>query len=192
MHVRFSTSRATPFVDQHTEEVVGWLSGILLNPDTGTVEGFYALVSQGIGVQELYCSSMDIIRWGTSIVLRDAEVFAPDTERIRLHDLLRDPRKVLGQKIYTETGKYLGVCKDVQFNTKSMKIEWLFPRRFLSWRLAVPIAEVLEVTPEKIIIRDQRPGIKESIQKTEETSTLETLHDITENPIPQPSRVRTK
>ena len=78
---------------------------------------------------------------------------------IRLQSMLSDRRTVLGQRIATESGRALGVCRDVQFNTETFLIEWLFPKRFFRWGIALPVAEVKEITPRAIIIRD--PMVRE-------------------------------
>jgi sporulation protein YlmC with PRC-barrel domain len=98
---------------------------------------------------------MDISRWGTRLYVRNADVIAPADDRIRLQALLEDNRTVLGQKIVTESGVRVGRCKDVQINTDSMHIEWIFPKKCLRWGVALPVSEVIEVTVAAIIIKDR-------------------------------------
>ena len=155
MHIRFTSCIGTPVLEEGGEHALGALSGILLDPDTGKIEGFF--------VDDLFCSALDIVRWGTRVYLRDSSVLAPPEDRIRLQPLLGDPRSVLGQKIRTESGASLGRCADIQFNTDAMHIEWIFPRKFFRWGIALPVADVLEVTPAAIIIRD--PMNKERVSK---------------------------
>jgi sporulation protein YlmC with PRC-barrel domain len=162
MHVRFSSCIGTPVLEEGGDTTLGLLSGILIHPDTGKIEGFL--------VGDLFCSSMDIVRWGTRVYLRDANVLAPPEDRIRLQSLLQDPRTVLGQKIRTEAGVKLGRCSDVQFNTDMMHIEWLFPRKFFRWGIALPVSDILEVTAAAIVVRD--PIAKERVkQKTTQESS---------------------
>lgn len=154
MHVRFNTCIGTPVLEEGGDAVIGVISGILIHPDTGKIEGFMVHVQGFMGKGDLFCSSADIIRWGTRVYLRDASVLAPPEDRIRLQPLLQDPRTVIGQKIRTESGVHLGRCKDVQFNTDVMHIEWLFPRKHFRWGIALPVADILEVTPAAIIVGD--------------------------------------
>ena len=168
MHVRFSSCIGTPVLEEGGETTLGLLSGILIHPDTGKVEGFLVHMQGFMGRGDLFCSSDDIVRWGTRVYLRDADMLAPPEDRIRLQTLLRDPRTVIGQSICTESGIKLGRCSDIQFDTESMHIEWLFPRKFFRWGIALPVADILEITPKAILIRD--PLAKARIQQDEQKS----------------------
>lgn len=156
MHVRLSTCIGIPVVDESTEEMCGILSGMLTDPDSGKIEGFFVRIPGFLFQEELFCSALDIVHWGTRVTVRDSEVLAPAEERIRLQPLLEDKRTIIGQQMKTESGKKLGKCRDIQFNTDSMHIEWLFPKKRWHWGIALPISEVLEVRTEAIIIRDSK------------------------------------
>lgn len=137
------------------------VTGVLILPDTGKIEGLFVQTNGLLGAQTLFCSSLDITRWGTRVYINSDTALAPAEDRIRLQPLLEDSRTVLGQKIKTEAETYLGRCSDVQFNTDTMHIEWLFPKKWFRWGVALPISDVLEVTPQSIIVRD--PMRKESV-----------------------------
>ena len=154
MPVRFNSCIGTPVLEEGGDRALGVISGILIHPDTGKIEGFLVHVQGSAGKGDLFCSSADIIRWGTRVYLRNANRLAPPEDRIRLQSLLQDPRSVLGQKIRTETGSMLGRCADVQFNTDVMHIEWLFPRKFFRWGIALPVSDILEVTTAAIVVQD--------------------------------------
>jgi sporulation protein YlmC with PRC-barrel domain len=154
MHVRFSSCVGLPLMEEGMEGVLGTVSGILIHPDTAYVEGFFVYGS-GHGRSNLFVSSMDISRWGTRLYVRNADVIAPADDRIRLQALLEDNRTVLGQRIVTESGVRVGRCKDVQINTDSMHIEWIFPKKCFRWGVALPVSEVIEVTVAAIIIKDR-------------------------------------
>ncbi len=143
-------------LEEGSDHVLGFVSGILVDPDTGKIEGFF------VG-QEDFIASIDILRWGARLYIQSAASLAPIDDRIRLQSLLADPRTVLGQKIQTEAGTKLGVCKDVQFNTDSMHIEWIFPRKWFRERIALPVSDILEITPVAIIMKG--PILKEAIEE---------------------------
>ncbi|MDD5623535.1 MAG: PRC-barrel domain-containing protein [Candidatus Peribacteraceae bacterium] len=154
MHVRFSTCLGLPVTDESVEIVYGRISGILLHPDTGKVEGFYVAIPRFLGEETLFLSSNDILRWGRRVTVRSGEVLAPPEEFFRLRTLLEDGRKILHQLIRTESGRRLGRCRDVQFNTEAMHLEWLFPRRWWRWSLPLPASDIVEVRPDAIVVRD--------------------------------------
>jgi sporulation protein YlmC with PRC-barrel domain len=127
---------------------------VFIHPDIGTVEGFFVRSSTFLGGEELFLASQDISHWGTRIRLRHADTLAPVEERVRLRTLLEEGRTVLGQRIITESGRVLGTCRDVQFETKSFRVEWLFSKRFFRWGTPLPITSVIEVRKDAIIVRD--------------------------------------
>ncbi len=167
MHVRYSIVRGMPVVDEQTQQQLGAIQGILLQPDTGAVVGFY--VTGAMNGETLFLAAADILSWGTRVHVRDADRLAPPEDLVRIAPLLESPRTILGQPIVTQRHKRkLGTCADVQFDTRHFRLEWLFPR-FLYFfeRRPVPASDILEVTPAAIIVREPlRPkGITEELSE---------------------------
>lgn len=154
MHLRFSTAAGLPVQEEHAREAVGFISGILLHPDLGKVEGFFVRVSGFLRSEELFLQTMDILHWGKRIRIRDASVLIPLNDIIRLEALVEEGRFMVGQRIISESGITLGTCRDVQFDTTQFMLEWLFPRRFLRWKRAIPASSIVEVTSDAVIVRD--------------------------------------
>lgn len=165
MQQRISTCLGAQVVEHSSEEVLGTLANVLIHPDTGSIEGFYVFVPSGLSSGILFCSSLDIVRFGARVYVRSDDSLCDPRDIIRLKSLLEDDRPVLGQRIKTESGQYLGRCKDIQFNTDTMKLEWVFPRKLFSWGRGVPVADILEVRSDAIIVRDAPRPV---LQKEEE------------------------
>lgn len=134
-------------VVQETGGAVGALEGILVDPDTGKVEAWE--------VGGLLLLTMDILRFGLQVVVHSADVLVEGGDIVRLRPLLSDPRRVIGQRMLTKSGRRLGCCRDLQFDSQSWMIEWFFPRRFFRWGIPVAMSQILEVRPEAIIVRDE-------------------------------------
>ena len=181
MHVRFRSCVGISVVEELDEQILGTISGVLIHPDTGKIEGFLVQVGGFLAGKDLFIASMDIVRWGTRVHVRDYDCLAPVEDRIRLVPLLHDPRTILDQRIRTVDGAFVGMCRDFQFNTDTMAIEWLFPRRFFRWGIALPISEVVEVQPAAIIVRNP---VTPETQKEEDTSLQDTpIPEISEVPV---------
>lgn len=155
MHVRFSMCLGMPVVDDHTGEQIAAVAGVFLHPDLGTVEGLFVRADRG----EEFLAVADIAHWGRTIVVRDADVLAPLDERLRLAALWDEGRPMLGQRIVTESGKAIGTCKDVQFETDAFRVEWLFPRRWLRWQPGVPVSAVVEVRADAVVVRERETTV---------------------------------
>lgn len=162
MHVRLSTCLGMAIVAADTQEPIGTLESLLIHPDTGAVEGIRLSVG-GAGQSARCVSSPDIVHWGLRIDVRDAEAVGPLEECVRFQDVLREGRTVLGQRMVTEGGRVLGRCADVQFDTERFQVEWLFPRTWFRWGAPLPVASILEVRPDAIVVRETEAAEKQPL-----------------------------
>lgn len=154
MHVRLSTCHGAGVIDR-LGEALGMLSGIFVHPDTGKVEGIFVAVPAGmLATEELFCSCEDVVHWGAMVQISSRDALGPIEDRLRLVPILREGRTVLGQRMRTESGKALGVCRDVQFDTEKMRVEWLFPKKFFRYGVALPVTDVVEVRADAVIVRE--------------------------------------
>src|SRR5687768_9929978 len=104
MHVRFSTCLSMPVTEEGTEEELGSLSELLINPDTGKIEGCFVSVPGFLRSQQLFITVMDIVRWSTRVYVRNSDALFPIEEHLRLLPLYMERRTLLKQPIRTETG----------------------------------------------------------------------------------------
>lgn len=176
MHLRASQARGIPIIDDGTQQIVGFLDSPLIDPDTGRILGFFVLPAF-FGAGDVFLQSIDIVAWGTRVHVRSEDCLSPPDDIIRLKATLADPRRVIGQPIRTkDSNRTLGICSDVQFNTRHFMTEWIFPRKFFIARQPLPMTEVLEVTQVGIWIRDPlRPS--KAVVATEEES-IPSLQDV--------------
>lgn len=154
MHTRLSTAIGLPVVDD-AEEQIGALSGIFIHPDTMAIEGFFVTISGFFSSETLFLPSSGIEHWGSRIRIRHRDMLSDLDEFVRLSALYAEGRCVLGQQISTDSGRWLGRCKDVQFDTRVLRLEWLFPRLFLRWGIPLPVRAVLRVTPDAVVVRGE-------------------------------------
>lgn len=154
MHVRFTTAAGLPVMEEGSSAAIGTICGILIHPDRGGIEGFFVRVPSFLHSLELFLPSIDILHWGSRVRVRSAEALSSLEDLVRLRDLAQEGRPVLGQRILTESGVKVGRCADVQFDTKTFRLEWLFPRRWLRWGRALPTSSVVLVRQDAVIVRD--------------------------------------
>lgn len=185
MQVRISTYMGALVLEESSGEPLGTLAGVLIHPDTGKVEGVFVQVNDGFSSGLLFCRALDIIRFGTSVHIRSAGALCDPSEIVRLQSLLEDGRTVLGQQVRTESGQKVGRCRDVQFDTESLLLEWIFPKRWFRWKRGIAVSDILEVRSDVIIVRDEkRPVVEEVVE--EKTPVFDPLEVVE----PKVSRVR--
>ena len=161
MRARYTSSIGLPVLDEQTGVCLGTIGGILLNPDTGAVEGFFLRMQGFLSRDDIFLRAVDILHWGLRVSVRSADVLTPAEDIIRLQPLLIGSRPVLGQCMLTQSGKVLGRCVDVQFSTKTFRMEWLFPRRWFRTGLPVPVTQIVDVRSDAIVLRDEIISAKE-------------------------------
>lgn len=183
MHARFSTCIGLSVVEEDSEELLGMIGGILIHPDTGKVEGFFVQRSRWLQGEDLFLASADISHFGLAVRVRDADYLSPLHDRIRLMSIVEDGRTVLGQRMVTESGVFIGTCSDVQFETKTFLSEWFFPKRMWRWKPGVPFSAIVEIRQDAIVVRDALAPAK----TTKRMAVLKTLDKLTEPGAPAPS-----
>ncbi len=156
MHVRFSMCLGMTVADGRSDDLLGTVTGIFIHPDLGKLEGFFVRTAAG----DEFLAVSDIAHWGRSIVIRDVDAIARLEERVRLSSLWHEGRTVLGQRLVTEAGAVLGTCADVQFETDTFRLEWLFPRKWLRWKRPIPVSAIIEVRADAVCVRDAETPAK--------------------------------
>lgn len=127
-----------------------------------------------------FLASSDITSWGSHIHVRDPDAVYPARERVRIAPMLDDPRRVLGQKIQTESGRHLGRCADVQFDTRSMRCTWMFPRRWFRWKTPLPFTSISEVREDAIVVSDD---VLIEAEELVDIDVLDTIPEMKDQPM---------
>lgn len=161
MHVRAIACRGLPVCEFDGQERFATVVGPVLQPDTGHIEGFIVRTPSFFSSQTEFLSSHDIAHWGLVVRIRHREMIGPLEERLRLRELVESGRTVLGQLIVTEQGVAIGRCRDVQFETQSFQLEWIFPKHWGRWRTAIAARDIVEVRRDAIVVKERQPVLAE-------------------------------
>lgn len=160
-----------PVMDDRSDDVLGTVTGVFVHPDIGKIEGFFVRTHAG----DEFLAANDIAHWGRAIVVRDVDTIARLDERVRLSALWNEGRTVLGQRIVTEAGVIVGMCADVQFETDTFRLEWLFPRKWLRWKRPIPAGSIIEVRPDAVCVRDAEVPVKTTAAAETAAAALEAI-----------------
>ncbi len=179
MHVRWSALRGMPVTEEQAQESVAILTDPLIDADSGRILGFFVRMQTGFSSLPHFLSALDILSVGTRVHIRSMDVLAPPDELIRLQQHLADPRSFLGQKIrIRQSGRTVGTCRDIQFDTRHFVVEWLFPRGFLFTKQPIAASDIVEVTEEAIWVNDPFREEKENIQEERTGAAARVLPDM--------------
>lgn len=172
MRVRLSTVIGLPVVDE-SEQILGTIADMCIHPDTLGIEGFFVRIPRFFSSELMFLSCSEVEHWGSRIRVRHAHALSPVEDLVRISRILEEGRPVIRQMIVSDADIYLGRCHDIQFDTRSFRVEWLFPRRFLRWGIPIPIRAVVQVKPEAIVIQRD-----EKVMQKDETSAASSAIEV--------------
>ncbi len=185
MHLLRSAAIGTEIIDDALHEIHGRVIDLILDPDRGKILAL--LVRMPFDSVITAVQIPDITTWGKRIHVRDSSVLGPVEEIIRLKPFLEERRRIYRQPIVTKSGARIGICSDYQFSTEHFTLEWIFPKRFFSKGTPLPASEILEVTEEAIIVKDQGPR-EEKVEAEESVPDVESVIAPTSYPPPPAAR----
>lgn len=183
MHVRFSMVRGLPVVSEDNEETLGFIGDVLIHPDTGALEGFFVVhYSLASGLLEDFVSAHDIRSIGAVVRIRSGDMVGDPRDILRIAKLLEDPRRVLGQSIVTEKERTsLGRLHDIQFDTRRMRMEWMFPKKWWMSRTPIPASEIIRIDTDAIVVKEPLIAVPDT-QILEDEPVAATLQEILPKP----------
>ncbi len=154
-------AKGLPVCEEGSHEPLGFIEHILIDPDTGKIEGFFVKMRGFLFSEHRFLPVMDILRWSLRVVVSSSDVLCDPSDIIRIEPLLTSPRPILGQRMITTTGQSIGTCTDIQFDTAHFLLEWLFHTKW--WRAGVPVpaSQISEVRTDAIVIQDLKASVKE-------------------------------
>lgn len=152
MEKLYTQTIGLPVVTEHGR-IVGRVFDIIVNPDTGKIAAF-VLGPTGQKV----VSPIDVLSWSNALIINDEEsILNPEDIQIVAHINQKNIR-IKGQKVVTKSGEYIGKVGDIAFNSKMFMLTvLLIGKSFLGIyydKKNVAHKDILEITSEKIIIKD--------------------------------------
>ncbi|MDX9970438.1 MAG: PRC-barrel domain-containing protein [Candidatus Gracilibacteria bacterium] len=86
---------------------------------------------------------------------------------VRVYEIQKKGLFLIGNRVVTEKGKYLGVCEDFSFDDTEFRIKKIFvSRRILHFFSVedriIPLEDIVEVKKSKIIVKDDLVAEKQT------------------------------
>ncbi len=158
MYVLASKLESLPILSLQTGETVAAIQRPVI--DTANLELPAYLCQAAHHDQPLLLMSRDIRQTAPDCIIIDSEEELTETnEVVRLGPLLEQDFIPLGKVVVTDLGRQLGHIEDYTINTETSRIQKLYIRQsilrsLLGSSLIVDRAQIIEVTPRQIIVRD--------------------------------------
>lgn len=141
-------------------ETVSLIREIVIDPNTGKVEGFLV----GLKGDKVLLSN-DILSFTSSVQIHDEDEIINSHEVIKIKKILEQNTPILKNKVEAENGLYLGKVVDFTINTKMFVLTKIVVAKLLfgifpySEKIIVH-NDILEIKKDKIIVKNPIGTIK--------------------------------
>ena len=158
MKILLSKSIGIPVVTHNEGTTIAFSRMLVFHPDTGQLLGVE--VKSSFFEQPLFLTMYDIVEWRRrKIFVKDDTSLLPAIELPRIDEVLERGISFFGNSVETETMKSLGRVHDIEFDTTLSQLTKLYVRSvvflvFWGEKRLIPFSRILEVTPEKILVKD--------------------------------------
>lgn len=142
----------------HTGSKIGEITGLLVREKDLKLELLVAKVPDSNLV--LYLLSNDIRAFdGNKIIIDSYDKLSEAEDLLRHQDIIKTRQNFFGIKVQTQSGKQLGKVKDysvdiTHFFAAKLHIRANLPQRLFHERLIIDRTDIVDMTKDKIIVRD--------------------------------------
>lgn len=143
---------------------------ILMDPESGKVVAFLVDLRKG-----LIITVNDIVAVKHGIWIRESEDIIPIEDMLRADKVYKDYGSFFKKKVRTENGKSLGVVVDMTIDEHSFILNKLYVAKGFAGIVQfdariIPAKNIIEVTRDKIVVKNDEGLLKESALVKEEES----------------------
>lgn len=141
----------------------GKVLSIVIDPDNGQLLG---VTTSAIPGRQTAIPAIEIKGMGNGFLLvNNAESIGELEEIIRIKNAVERKIKIIGQKVFTESGQRLGKCSNATLNLKYQKLDKIFvtPRSVASifaTELIIPAKNIVEIKKDRIVVTDEYSKVR--------------------------------
>jgi len=154
MLIEFTKIRGLPVFELEGQKHLAQLSDFFVNEDDGTIEAVVAKTA-GIFHHLKFISAKEIVELSKSaLIIQNEESLVPPAEMVRLHKKYQKRAKIIGERVLTKSGEYLGVVSDYVIESKSLSIIRIYLRKLFDQRI-IHSSAIEKIEQHKIIVKNK-------------------------------------
>ncbi len=168
----YSKISGTPVMEDDAMRPLTTIKDVLIDSETGKVIAFIVNLSKN-----LIITPMDILSWHDAIHVHDRDSIIEGNEVLRVENVQKSGTRVIHNRVETKDGKYLGKVVDFSIDSHSMDLKKLYVAKgflglFRYESRIIPAKNIIEILPEKIVVKEDLAVIK---QEEKEKIVMEDL-----------------
>ncbi|MFA6549837.1 MAG: PRC-barrel domain-containing protein [Candidatus Gracilibacteria bacterium] len=143
-----------PILSESERALVGVVADFIIDPNNGRIEG----IATDNGFKKVI-PAIDILKLSIPVMISEMDAISDMEDIIKIKNILSENKKIIGNKVFTKSGIFVGKVYDYAINLGNMHMTKLaIAKSFLGLfhinEVLLPTSEIIEITPEKIIIND--------------------------------------
>lgn len=155
-------------------DLLALINGIIVDPDTGTVEAFWVKPAT-LPLKAAVLKVSDILELKKNLYIKSDQVLAEPEDIIRISEILSDGRKFLGTSVVSEAGESYGKCMNLAFDTENFTIRQIHTQKSIlgvirTDKRIFSYNSIVRLTPEAIIVNDDNTKKEPLIATTPEAA----------------------
>lgn len=158
MYSLASSLKGQPIISLQTGQIIGWLIQPILDISNLEMVAFTCRVPHRSAAQIIV--ARDIRQFASDcLIVDDEDALSEPEDIVRLNTNLSNPYTPVGKRVFADTGRHLGTVEDYSLNVDTSRIQRIyvrqsFLRHWFSANLIIDRTQILDVTPERITVRD--------------------------------------
>lgn len=159
MLIEFLKIRGLPVFEIENQTHIAELSDFFIDEDEGKIEAAIAK-SKGLIHHLRFISAKEIVELSKSalIIQKEDSLVAP-TEMVRLHKKYKKRARIIGERVVTKSGQYLGRVNDYVIENKSLSITRIYLAKIFDQRI-IHSSSIVKIEPDKITVKDNFEMVK--------------------------------
>ncbi|MCX6810360.1 MAG: PRC-barrel domain-containing protein [Candidatus Berkelbacteria bacterium] len=148
-----------PIFELENQLRVAELVDFFIDDDETKVEAVIAK-TDGLIHHQKYISAKEVIDISkAALIIQDVESLVEPKEMIRLHKKSKKRAKIVGEKVYTKKGEFLGTVFDYVIENSSLSITRIYLKKLFDQRI-IHSSAIVKIEQHKIIVKDNFEMVK--------------------------------
>ena len=159
MLIEFSKLDNLPVFELETQTRVGQFADFFIDEDEYKVEA--AIVSAGgLIKKQKFVSAKEISELSKeALIIDQTDSLVEPKEMVRFQKKLKKRAKIIGEKVYTKKGEYLGNVYDYVLENTTLSIVRIYLRKMFDQRI-IHSSAIVKVEQHKITVKDNFEMVK--------------------------------
>lgn len=153
MLIEFSKLKDLPIFELENQTRLGTLVDFFIDEEEKQVEALIAK-TDGLMKKPKFASAKEIVEVSKDALIVDqADSLVEPSEMVRFQKKYKKRAKIVGEKVYTKKGDYLGTVSDYVLENATLCITRIYIKKLFDQRI-IHSSAIVKIEQHKIIVKD--------------------------------------